>query len=103
MLLLSVLVFCAVFFAPHVKYHDPRTFFAVANSSRWLVLGEWASALCSFRILLLSLGAVLVWASIEEILISSKRINLAIWFTVLLFVPVMIFIAGLYFLFKAVL
>lgn len=103
LLLMGLLLLCIVFFAPHARYHGLKTMFTIASSSRWLILGEFPSAFSSIRIMLLSLGAFLIWASIEEYLITLKREKLAIGFTILVSVPVMVFIVGLYFLFKALL
>jgi hypothetical protein len=102
-LLASLLLLCIVFFAPHARYHDLKTFFAIAKSTDWKNMGDWHAAWCSFKIILFSASVFLMAISIEELLISFKRNKLATWFLLLLIAPILGCWVGFYYLVKSVL
>ena len=101
-LLIGLSILIADLFAPDAQYHAPLTFFAIAKSSRWHKYDEWIAAFCSIRIIILSVGTVILLRAIEELLAIFRRDTLAIWVFLSLPAPILGSLVGVYYFLKSV-
>ena|ERR1700733_2987009 len=100
-LLGSLVLFGIVFLTPYAGQNEGHSFYEIARTSVWGKL-EWPAAWCSVKIILLGLGVYLSIKSFEEGLILVRRYSFsAETFLVLMILPVLLSVAGCFYLLKA--
>jgi len=99
----GIFLLLVVFLAPDAGRLDHRSFFAVAQSSPWSQLFDWAAAWCSVKIILLSLSLFLVLDAFLSLLIRMEHQIACVLLFSFAIVPVVLGVFGLYELIKAVL
>jgi len=102
--ILAALVFLTlVLLAPPDRYMGGRSFVEVASASRWHQWGDWLAAWCSLKIILLSLGVLVLMISLTILLVLWERVNLARLTMLSTVAPALGVLLGVYFLIKALL
>ena len=103
---LCILGFCLVgvaIFAPNTAHQSPWSFFQTAKMSTWRQLYDWPAAWCSVKIILLSLGLLLVIDATESFLALVRFKSVALFVLYLQVIPALGILAGSYYLLKALL
>ena|SRR5215469_6921650 len=99
----GVFLLLVVFFVPDAGRIGHRSFFAVARSSAWGQLFDWAAAWCSAKIILLSLGVFLVLDAFLSLMIRTENQIACLLLFILAILPVLLGLFGFYELAKALL
>ena len=102
LILAGIGLFGIAFFAPDTGHHF-GAFFKVAAACTWQQLFEGAAAWCSLKIILLAVGLFLVIESLAMLLAHSGRKVLAMVVFSAETVALLLFLAGCYYLLKALL
>ena len=100
---IGVVLLLVVFLVPDAGQLDHRSFFAVARSSAWSQLFDWAAAWCSVKIILLSFSVLLVLDAFLSLMIRSEHQIACVLLFILAIVPAALGLFGFYELAKAVL
>ena len=100
---LGLYLLAVVFLSPHAGYQEGRSFLEVARSSPWDRWWDWAAAWCSLKLILLSLGVLLLVAACWVLLRGRKPKWLADAILFSSAVTGVGFGLGLYYLVKALL
>ena len=98
------LIFLAiVFFAPDAGQPKRLSFFHVATASTWRELGDWSAAWCSFKIILLCGGTILILDFLTFLASCFKRETLQFALALSALLPGLGVLAGFFCLLKALL
>jgi hypothetical protein len=101
-LLGSLVLLGIVFLIPYAGQNEGRSFYEIARASIWGKPGEWQAAWCSVKIILLGPGVYLTIKSLEECLILVRRYSFSVGiFLVLMILPLLLSVAGCFYLLKA--
>lgn len=90
-------------FAPDGGSRHGESFLFVARHSTWGQWFNWPAAWCSLKLILASVGMFLLLDSLGTVFMLFKRQRLAVVTFVLIFLPCLGFLAGSYYLLKALL
>ena len=99
----GVLLLLFVLLVPDAGRLEHKSFFAVAQSSTWSQLFDWAAAWCSAKIILLSLSVFLVLDAFLALMSRTQYQIACMLLFILAIVPVLLGVFGIYELAKALL
>jgi len=101
MILAGICLLGIVFLAPDAGHPPNGSFFKIAMSSIWGKLFELTAAWCSFKIILFSIGLLLLIESLGTILVRFKHRQVALTVFKLQVVPCVGLLIGGYYLAKS--
>lgn len=101
--LIGVLLLALTYFAPHPGYQEGVSFFEVARNTAWQNWYDWPAAWCSVKVILLSLGWLFLtfWLTTMVGLSVPKMLERVL--VLLMALPCLGILGGMYLLVKAVL
>jgi len=101
--LIGVVLLAFTYLTPHAGHSDGISFLAVARATAWQNWYDWPAAWCSVKIILLSLGVffLIFWVTAMFGLSLPKMMERLL--VLLMTVPCLGVLAGMYLLVKAVL
>jgi len=92
-----------VFFSPNGNGESAATFYRTAFNTTWRNLLDWPAAWCSFKLILLSLGLILLIDSFGTLLLVLNRRRLAGKVFIFIVLPFTGLFVGSYYLVKSLL
>ena len=92
-----------VFFTPDAGHQEHKSLFAIACGTTWARIGDWASAWCSTKIILLGIGTVLAVEALGNLAIRLKYELFGMLLLCSEVIPTLLILFGVYELVKAVL
>lgn len=101
--LIGVAFLACTYFTPHPGYQDGVSFFDVARNTQWGNLYDWPAAWCSVKVILLSVGLLFLTFWLTTMVGLSVPKTLERVLVLLMALPCLGILAGMYFLVKAVL
>jgi hypothetical protein len=102
LILAGISLFVVAFFAPDAGHHA-GSFFTIARSSSWHSFFDMAAAWCSLKIILISIGLMLVIESLGTILVRLKHRQMAVAVFSTQIISLLVFLTGGFYLLKALL